>query len=244
MPYAQHIPEHIKNQMYTTGQVRNIAAAQAPSASDSDTCFISYIHRQVQKVEDRRPTRAGHQQNYSLFSIPSPSFSSSNACIDIEGAHHHQQPPGTDRELQARYLHRPTRSTPKAFYASNRDKPLPPLGDTDTDTLRGRDEKMSSIELRDRADMSQGSWLEDEAYMSSHENSVEDGNPFGACPSCRCQAILFRRCRRRRVHRQLNVGAMASIMRGGHLCALGRHRGQSCFRGHISLPLAVGNQGA
>lgn len=29
MPYAQHIPEHIKNQMYTTGQVRNIAAAQA-----------------------------------------------------------------------------------------------------------------------------------------------------------------------------------------------------------------------
>lgn len=58
---------------------------------------------------------------------------------------------------------------------------------------------MSSIELRDRADMSQGSWLEDEAYMSSHENSVEDGNPFGACPSCRCQTILFRRCRRCRV---------------------------------------------
>lgn len=77
------------------------------------------------------------------------------------------------------YTHRPTRSVPQAFYAPNRDKPLPPITDTDTDTLRGHEGRMNIGIARERVDMSQGSWLENEAYLSSQENSVEGGNPFG-----------------------------------------------------------------
>ena len=47
------------------------------------------------------------------------------------------------------------------------------------DTLRGK--KDAHIGANERDDVSHGSWLDEESYMSGQESSVEDGNHFGEC---------------------------------------------------------------